>query len=176
MTTSAHCSAAALANMLNLSERRIQQLAKEGIILKVKAGQYDVVSSIQAYKQFIQRTTNKDKASSEYQRQKTRLVKIQADHATLTLARAQAKLLDTKTAKRLWHDNVVKLRAILLHHSVYLSAQIMALSPLSHATIDHCIQVAMTNALAEITQLPTDFETAATKIRQDNSIHDKEVI
>jgi len=34
MTIPAHCSAATLAKMLNLSERRIQQLAKAGIIYK----------------------------------------------------------------------------------------------------------------------------------------------
>jgi len=120
-----------------------------------------VAGSIQAYKQFICQSNNK--ARSEYQRQKTRLVKIQADYAALTLARAQAKLLDAKTVKRLWHDNVIKLRTILLHYPAYLSTQIMALSPLSHAIIDHCIQIAMTNALAKITQLPTDFEEVVKK-------------
>jgi len=174
MTMPAHCSVATLAKMLNLSERRIYQLAKKGIILKVKSRQYDIVGSIQAYKQFIRESDNK--ATSDYQQQKTRLVKIQADHAALTLACAQAKLLDAKTVKRLWHDNVIKLRTILLHYPAYLSAQIMALSPLSHAIIDHCIQIAMTDALAKITRLPTDFEAAAATIRQDHAIHDKEIV
>jgi len=173
MTIPAHCSAATLAKMLNLSERRIRQLAQTGIISKVTVGQYNVADSLCAYKQFICQSNNK--ATAEYQRQKTRLVKIQADHAAFDLARAQAKLLDAKTVKRLWHDNVEKLRTILQHYPAYLSAQIVALNPLSQATIEHCLQTTMTEALEATMQLPTDFEVTATKTHPDSSIHDKEI-
>jgi len=45
MDTSRLCSAATLAKLLDLSERRIRQLASEGVIPKVTTGQYDIVGA-----------------------------------------------------------------------------------------------------------------------------------
>jgi len=54
MTTSVPGSVATLAKLLNLSERRIYQLVKEGVIPKVKSGQYDIVGAIQGYLHHLQ--------------------------------------------------------------------------------------------------------------------------
>jgi len=48
MSIPAHCSAATLAKLLSLSEWRIHQLANQGLIPKVKCGQYDTVDGIHA--------------------------------------------------------------------------------------------------------------------------------
>lgn len=78
--------AAALANLLNLTERRVQQLAKEGIIPKAKKGQYDWVSCVKNYIQYLQdralgRTDGRYRDASDIKFERKRLIKAQADNA-----------------------------------------------------------------------------------------------
>ncbi len=63
-----------LAKLLNLSERRIQQLAREGVIPRVRAGQYDVVGGIRGYLNHMH--ASESQTPSEHQQQKTRLSRL----------------------------------------------------------------------------------------------------
>ncbi len=38
-----------IARLLDLSERRVQQLSREGVIPKAERGQYDLVGAVRAY-------------------------------------------------------------------------------------------------------------------------------
>lgn len=59
----AYCEATMLGKLLNLSERRIQQLAQAGILQKVGRNQYDLVTSIQNYVAYLQKQTKKSQPS-----------------------------------------------------------------------------------------------------------------
>lgn len=53
MTTSYPVST--IAKLFGLTERRVQQLAKDGIIAKLKKNQYELVGSVRAYINYLQR-------------------------------------------------------------------------------------------------------------------------
>lgn len=149
MNTPTHCSAPTLAKLLSLSERRIRQLASEGIIPKVKTGQYDIVGSIRGYLHYIHQ--HDEKNSSAYQREKTRLTKVQADQATLSLERDQGKLLCAITVEQVWTDSLLHMRSILLNCAQRLTTQIMSCAPLQREQVNRCVQAVMEEALEKIT-------------------------
>lgn len=77
-------SVSALASLFHLSERRIQQLAKEGIIPKAKRGKYDVEAVVQGYVHYLQERASGRPAgtyndTSDIKRERQRLIKEQAD-------------------------------------------------------------------------------------------------
>ena len=43
-----------IASILNLTERRVQQLAHEGIIPKAERGKYDLIGCVRAYIKYLQ--------------------------------------------------------------------------------------------------------------------------
>lgn len=76
--------ASPLADVLHLTERRIQQLANEGIIPKAKKGDYDVIGSVKGYIHYLQaraagRTEGSYNDPSDIKRERKRLIKAQAD-------------------------------------------------------------------------------------------------
>lgn len=73
-----------LAKLLNISERRVQQLAKQGIIARSRLGEYDLCRSLHGYTAYLQSLITAPDSSHEsaaLQRQRVRLVKAQADRA-----------------------------------------------------------------------------------------------
>lgn len=45
---------ATIADLLMVSERRVQQLAKEGVIPKAERGRYELVPTVQGYIRYLQ--------------------------------------------------------------------------------------------------------------------------
>lgn len=79
---------ATIAKLLMISERRVQQLAQEGAIPKAERGRYELASTVQGYIRYLQeRSIRSDVSPIDYQVEKARLTKAQADLAELTLAR-----------------------------------------------------------------------------------------
>jgi phage terminase Nu1 subunit (DNA packaging protein) len=73
-----------IANLFNLTERRIQQLAAEGIIPKEARGKYDLVAAVRGYIKYLQdRAFGQDVGSSEFTSHRERLVKANADKAEM---------------------------------------------------------------------------------------------
>ena len=42
-----------IARLLDLSERRVQQLSREGVIPKAERGQYDLIGSVRGYVRYL---------------------------------------------------------------------------------------------------------------------------
>jgi phage terminase Nu1 subunit (DNA packaging protein) len=42
-----------IAKLLDLSERRVQQLSREGVIPKAERGQYDLIGSVRGYVRYL---------------------------------------------------------------------------------------------------------------------------
>jgi len=137
-------SLATLAKLLNLSERRIQQLARKGIIPRVKSGQYDVIGGIQGYLKYLQ-PEHEDKDQTSYQQQKTRLIQLQADLLELRLARKNRQLISVKAVDDAWMDITIRAKDILLNMVPGLTAKIVLLKD-SDAITD-CIDQEVENVL-----------------------------
>jgi phage terminase Nu1 subunit (DNA packaging protein) len=76
--------ASTIANLFNLTERRIQQLAAEGVIPKESRGKYDLVGAVRGYIKYLQdRAFGQDVGTSEFTNHRERLVKANADRAEM---------------------------------------------------------------------------------------------
>jgi phage terminase Nu1 subunit (DNA packaging protein) len=80
MATNIH-SIGTIARLFNLTERRVQQLAQDGIIPKGKRGEYDLVACVRGYIAYLQQNANG--RTSDVAADRNRLVKAQADRAEL---------------------------------------------------------------------------------------------
>jgi len=80
-------SAAKLASVLGVSSRRVQQLADDGVVIRVSHGKYDLAASVQGYVEFVKASAAgpQDEDAKGLEREKIRLTKARADEAELRL-------------------------------------------------------------------------------------------
>ena len=68
------------ANLFSITERRVQQLAKQGTIPKEGRGRYPLIETIKGYVNFLQtRSLDDQNTDGDYRTQKVRLTKAQAE-------------------------------------------------------------------------------------------------
>ena len=92
-----------IAKLLNLTERRVQQLAKEGIVVRDGKGKYDLVGSVRGYIKYLQdRSLGKDLAPIDSHIEKARLLRAQADKTEMEVKALQKSLLPVTQIKMSW--------------------------------------------------------------------------
>jgi phage terminase Nu1 subunit (DNA packaging protein) len=106
-----------IARLLMISERRVQQLANEGVIPRTESRRYNLEESVQAYIQFLQ-GKNVGRAMADEQidfhEEKARLTKIQADKAQLELDEMARSLVKADDVSRQWYNAVADCKGRLL--------------------------------------------------------------
>jgi len=106
---------AVIARFLNLTERRVQQLARDGIIPKPEKGKYDLVGCVQGYIAFLQaRAFGKETGTADMYAERGRLVKLQADKAQMELDVMRARLVPADEAEELWASLLATFRTRML--------------------------------------------------------------
>lgn len=106
-----------IAKLLMLTERRVQQLAKEGVIPKAERGRYELAPAVQGYIRFLQERVAGNAAQSQtldYHVEKTRKVKAEADIAEIEAAKRRGEAIDASEVKRAWQVILGEIRANLL--------------------------------------------------------------
>jgi len=101
-----------LAKLLKLTDRRIQQLAEMGVVVKKLRGKYALEESVQGYIQYLidqerQKPLDKDKEDARYKAAK-------ADLAELEYAVKTGILLHKDAVEDMWAKVIFALRARLL--------------------------------------------------------------
>ena len=104
----------AIAKLLKLSERRIQQLAKEEIIPKAERGKYDLVGSVQGYIDYLKAKVGGDFTAEEVLKNKNKLLKAKAELAEIEKMKATGELIPKEEVKRTWLELVQKVKQKLL--------------------------------------------------------------
>lgn len=90
-----------IAKLLLVSERRVQQLAAEGVIQKAERGGYALAPSVQGYIKFLQeRSLRSDQAPIDYHAEKARLTKAQADKAEIESAQMSGDVVNLEQVER----------------------------------------------------------------------------
>lgn len=103
------------AKLLNLTPRRVQQLAKEQIIPKAERGKYELVRIVPAYIKYLQdRSIGQDAAPTDYHSEKTRLTRAQAEKAEIESLALRGRLVPVDEVKASWSEMVAAARAKLL--------------------------------------------------------------
>ena len=104
----------AIAKLLKLSERRIQQLAKEGVIPKAERGKYDLIGSVQGYIDYLKAKVGGDFTAEEVLKNKNKLLKAKAELAEIDKMKATGELIPKEEVKRTWLELVQKVKQKLL--------------------------------------------------------------
>ena len=104
----------AIAKLLKLSERRIQQLAKEGVIPKAERGKYDLVNSVHGYIDYLKAKAGGEFTAEEVLKNKNKLLKAKAELAEIDKMKASGELIPKGEVKKTWLELVHKLKQKLL--------------------------------------------------------------
>ncbi|MDR2365422.1 MAG: hypothetical protein LBD68_06145 [Zoogloeaceae bacterium] len=103
-----------IAELLDMTPRRVQQLVKEGVIPKpVSRGQYEVVPSVVGYIRRLKAML--DGESGDLLTERTRLTRLQAEKIEIDIAEREEKLIEVAAAERAWSDMIGAFRAKLLN-------------------------------------------------------------
>ena len=104
----------AISKLLKLSERRVQQLAKDNIIPKAERGKYDLVSSVHGYIDFLKAKAGGEFTIEEVNKNKNKLIKAKAELAEIEKMKATSELIPQEEVKSSWLELVHKLKQKLL--------------------------------------------------------------
>ena len=116
-----------LAKLFNLTDRRVQQLAKDGIILKAEKGKYDLISCTRSYIKYLQeRAAGRDVEPQDAYFERARLTKAQADKTELEVLKMKGELIPTEQAELLWSGLIIVFRASMLSMPSRLAHKILA--------------------------------------------------
>ena len=83
---------AVIARLLDLTERRVQQLAQDGVIPPAartgpERGRYDLVSAVRGYVRYLrEQATRSPSGSADFGVERARLVKAKADLAEMVIS------------------------------------------------------------------------------------------
>jgi phage terminase Nu1 subunit (DNA packaging protein) len=120
---------AVIAKLLDLSERRVQQLSREGVIPKATRGQYDLVGSVRGYVRYLRDQAAKAQAGApDYASERARFIRARADLAEMEAAEKRGAVIPAADVEAAWIAVLARLRTRLL-------ALPDRLAPLVHAEV-----------------------------------------
>ena len=145
-----------LANCLGITPRRVQLLAKQGAVVKLRRGVYDLEKSVRSY------ITYKLESLEEIQEQKS-LDEIRADHERWKMRKTQlavqlleGKLHRAEDVERVWTQSAAAVRSRLLGIPVQAAPQVAGMEDTGE--IQQVLQREVAEALNEIAGYdPADF-------------------
>ena len=102
-----------IAELLMLSERRVQQLVQEKIIPRARAGEYALAPSVQGYIRYLQdRIQTGD--DPDLTRERALLTKVQRETAELELAAMRGEMHRSEDVMTVWTECIVNCKSRLL--------------------------------------------------------------
>jgi phage terminase Nu1 subunit (DNA packaging protein) len=108
-------SLAVIARLLDLSERRVQQLSREGVIPKAERGQYDLVGAVRGYVAYLRAAAVQAQAGApDVGVERARLIRAKADLAVMEADGRRGALLPAEAVEAAWIAVLARLRARLL--------------------------------------------------------------
>ena len=104
-----------IARLLDLSERRIQQLSREGVIPKAERGQYDLIGSVRGYVRYLRDQALKAQAGApDYAAERARFIRARADLAEMAAEEKRRSLIAADQIEAAWIAVLALLRTRLL--------------------------------------------------------------
>ena len=140
-----------IAKLLLLTDRRVQQLSKEGVIPKSNRGRYELAPAVQGYVRYLQeRSIGRESAPEDYHTEKSRLVKLQADKAQFEIDELTGKLVRSEEVESAWASMVVDCKTRLL--SVPSKAATLVATEPDPAACQVIIEEMVREALQELSE------------------------
>lgn len=104
-----------IAKLLDLSERRVQQLSREGVIPKAERGQYDLIGSVRGYVRYLRdQAVRAQSGAPDYAAERARFIRARADLAEMEAEEKRRSLLAADQVEVAWIAVLALLRTRLL--------------------------------------------------------------
>ncbi len=147
-----------IAKLFNLTERRVQQLAKEGVIPKPEKGKYDLVSCVRGYIAYLQeRAFGKTMAVGDTHQERARLLKLQADKTELEVDTMKGKLIPVEETEELWATLLATFRTRMMAMPTRAAHLISHLK--EFYAIEHTLRDLVIDALTELARYDPNSRT-----------------
>ena len=144
---------AVIAKLLDLSERRIQQLSREGVIPKAERGRYDLVGAVRGYVVYLRDLAVRAQAGApDFGVERARLIKAKADIAEMEADGRRGELLPADAVEAAWTAVLARLRARLLVLPDRLAP--LCVEEMTIAGVRDQIRKAVREALDELASTP----------------------
>jgi len=140
-----------LAQLLDITPRRLQQLAREGVIPRDQRGRYDLVGVVQGYVRYLRSRAIAGDVAGGTPADKERLVKAKADIAEMEADRMRGNLVPADEADEAWQPVAMAVRQRCLAIPTK-TAPLVAVET-SIAACKDIIETFVKEALAEIASL-----------------------
>ncbi len=146
-----------IAKLFNLTERRVQQLAKDDIIPKPDKGKYDLVGCVRGYIQYLQeRALGKEALPVDAHQERTRLLKAQADKAELEVKTLMNTLIPAEEVEVTWSGLITRFRSRMLSIPTRAAHSLLPLK--SFHEIEQMLKEMIHGALDELSRYDPDEE------------------
>lgn len=99
-----------IAKLLDLTPRRVQQLAGEGVIPKAERGRYELVPAVKGYIKYLKERAIGADVSNDEGEHKRRLLKARADIAEMEAERIAGELVPVDAVEKTWVAAVTRFR------------------------------------------------------------------
>jgi len=104
-----------IAKLLDLSERRVQQLSREGVIPKATRGQYELIGSVRGYVRYLREQALKAQAGApDYAAERARFIRARADLAEMEAEEKRGSVIAADQIEAVWIAVLALLRTRLL--------------------------------------------------------------
>jgi phage terminase Nu1 subunit (DNA packaging protein) len=146
-----------IARLLDLSERRVQQLSREGVIPKAERGQYDLIGSVRGYVRYLRDQAAKAQAGApDYAAERARFIRARADLAEMEAEEKRRSLIAAEQIEAAWIAVLALLRTRLLALPDRLAPQAFEQSTVGDTR--NLIRAAIREVLDDLAQPDIEFE------------------
>ena len=137
-----------IAQLLKLTERRVQQLVREGVLPTPTRGIYHPVKCVHGYIDYLKGISD-GTGEATLTDERTRLIRTQADLAEIDLMKARGELIPTSKARAAWTVVIQGIRQKLLAIPTRLAARVASVKSIPQAK--EIIEEAVREVLNECT-------------------------
>ena len=147
-----------IAKLLDLSERRVQQLSREGVIPKAERGQYDLIGSVRGYVRYLRDQAVKSQAGApDYMAERARFIRARADLAEMDAQEKRRSLIAADQIEVAWIAVLALLRTRLLALPDRLAPQVFEQSTVGDTR--NLIRAAIREVLDDLADPDIEFKT-----------------
>ena len=147
-----------IAKLLDLSERRVQQLSREGVIPKAERGQYDLIGSVRGYVRYLRDQAVKAQAGApDYAAERARFIRARADLSEMEAEEKRRSLIAADQIEAAWIAVLALLRTRLLSLPDRLAPQ--AFDQPTVGDTRNLIRTAIREVLDDLAEPDIEFET-----------------
>lgn len=139
-----------IAKLLNLTERRIQQLVKENVLPPPVKQRYNLVACVQGYIQYLQEKAAGIKNETiDIHKERARLIRAQADKTEIERDVLKQKLVLIEDAELEFANQILKCRSKLLALAPRAATRVIAIT--DYAEAEEILNNIVREALDELT-------------------------